>query len=770
MWFYFALYLLSGLIFFLHPYVSIFMLIILVISCYIKWQSLKILMMSFIFFIIGYLIYPNDPLQYYESFNVSKNHENYTEVIQFGDKLTLDGDGFQAEGQIHNQTFKAFYTIKNEKEKLKLLKKMPYLKNCRITYSVNSTLPNTNALKFQYFEFLQNHDIKGVIKIENLFLNTCSNRPLNMIERIQLYRTNLIHEMKQLDIDGVNDIIALTLGDTSYLNEERIDQLKKLGIYHLYAVSGSHVALLNIFLFKLLLRMNIKYHHAENMIFILLPIYAVLTGLSPSVLRAVGVVMVYMILNKVIKIDALQILSITFIVYTIYNPHIIFDIGFQLSYIVSTFIILCVPLIKSFNTIHKIITINVVSQLSSFVILLIHFNAFQWLGFITNFLFIPLFELIIFPLVMLFMLIFATFGKVPNLFMMLIEICMNQTFKLIDVMSHIPINELVVRNLSEWIYLIVLIVVVLVLMLFLKKKYIKSLLLFTLLVIAITYHFNHNEVIFKFLDIGQGDAMIAYHHDVNQIVMIDTGGKDKLKKKPWQTRSKISNYTDSIIVPELKEKGFQKIDYLIITHPHADHMGELATLSKQVSIKHLIINKKTWDNRELKHLLEEVKETNTEIVDSTNLSELKIGESTYKFFNQNSLNYEDKNDTSIVTEITMFGRTILTTGDATEKVENSILSQLKGHYDILKVAHHGSLTSTSDSFLLKAKPHFCVISSGRHNRHGLPKEAIVNKLKQSDCKVFNTQDYGMVQFEINKDNMIMTNGLQEHNKKAYNRQ
>ncbi|WP_219884814.1 hypothetical protein, partial [Mammaliicoccus sciuri] len=64
-------------ILFLHPYVSIFMLIILVISCYIKWQSLKILMMSFIFFIIGYLIYPNDPLQYYESFNVSKNHQNF---------------------------------------------------------------------------------------------------------------------------------------------------------------------------------------------------------------------------------------------------------------------------------------------------------------------------------------------------------------------------------------------------------------------------------------------------------------------------------------------------------------------------------------------------------------------------------------------------------------------------------------------------------------------------------------------------------------------
>lgn len=769
MWFYYALFLLSGFIFFVNLYVSILMLIILIISCYIKWQSFKILIVSFIFFVIGNLLYPNDTMAHFDSFNISKNHKNYTDIIEFGDKLNIDGDGFQAEGRIHHQTYKVFYTIKNEKEKAKLLKQIPFLKNCQIAYSVNQTLPNTNALKFQYPEFLQNHDIKGVIKVNHLFLDTCTNRPLNVVERIQLYRINLIHEMKNLDIDGVDDIIALTLGDTSYLSAERIEQLKKLGIYHLYAVSGSHVALLNIFLFKLLLRMNIKYHHAELIIFILLPIYAILTGLSPSVLRAVGVVMVYIVLKKIIDTDALQILSITFIVYTIYNPHIIFDIGFQLSYMVSTFIILCVPIIKSFNTIHKMITINIVSQLSSFVILLIHFNTFQWLGFITNFLFIPLFEIIIFPLVMIFMIILATVGKVPSIYTIPLEIVLNQTFKLIEIISLFPINELVIKNLPELIYFVILIIIVIILMLYIRKQYLKSILLFVILVIVINFHVYQNEVTIKFLDIGQGDAMIAYHHDVNGVVMIDTGGKDNINKKPWQVRNKSSSYTDSIIVPELKEKGYQKIDYLIITHPHADHMGELANLSKKISIKHLIINKKAWDSHGLTFLLEEVKQTHTQIIDSSNINEFKVGISTYKLFNQNSPNYDDKNDTSIVTEITTFNRRLLITGDATKMVEKRIIDNLKGGYDVLKVAHHGSLTSTSDEFLIKAKPQMCVISSGRHNRYGLPKEAIVEKLKQNNCSVFNTQEYGMVQFEINNGNIIMTNGLQEYNEKAYKR-
>ncbi|MDT3994821.1 ComEC/Rec2 family competence protein, partial [Mammaliicoccus fleurettii] len=277
---------------------------------------------------MGYLTYPKLLLPQIDSFNLPIDHKSYTNIIEFGDKVLIDGDLLQANGDINGKSYKAFYKLKNEHEKNKLLNTMPFMKNCIITYNKTITLPNTNNLKFNYNEYLLEHEIDGVLKLKNFSVGSCKKRYLNVIEKGQFYRERLIQNLKKLDVKNIDDIIALTLGETRYLSSERIEQLKKLGIYHLYAVSGSHVALVNVFLFRFLLRINVKYNHAELIIFIALPLYAILTGLSPSVLRAVGVVMVYMVIKRITNIDSLQILSITFILYTLYNPYVIFDIGF----------------------------------------------------------------------------------------------------------------------------------------------------------------------------------------------------------------------------------------------------------------------------------------------------------------------------------------------------------------------------------------------------------------------------------------------------------
>ncbi|MDT3994790.1 DNA internalization-related competence protein ComEC/Rec2, partial [Mammaliicoccus fleurettii] len=93
--------------------------------------------------------------------------------------------------------------------------------------------------------------------------------------------------------------------------------------------------------------------------------------------------------------------------------------------------------------------------------------------------------------------------------------------------NNIPINDLVVRNLDGFLYFLIFIVVVSISILVLKKRIVKSITIFSILILAISIRPNYDRVILKFLDIGQGDAMIAYHQDVDKVVMIDTGGKDK---------------------------------------------------------------------------------------------------------------------------------------------------------------------------------------------------------------------------------------------------
>nr|WP_263313124.1 DNA internalization-related competence protein ComEC/Rec2 [Mammaliicoccus sp. Marseille-Q6498] len=772
MWFYFALLLLAGLLLQVNIYVGVAFTIIVIMSYYIKLHSFKKVLFGSLFILIGYIIFPNVNAEQLESFNrPTKNNNVIQRSIEFTDKVDIDGDLFKGIAKLNSKDYLVYYTIKTEQEKKQLLNNSPLFKNCYASFNINQPLPNTNGLKFNYNEYLKQQEIAGVLKINRPFFTTCKKRDLNIVEEIQQYREQLILKLKQLDNAYIDDIIALTLGETRYLSSDRMDQLKHIGIYHLYAVSGSHVALISVFLFTMLLKLNIRYHHAESIIFMLLPIYAILTGLSPSVLRAVAVVMAYIIIKRFSNLCSLQILSITFISLVIYDAFIIFDIGFQLSYLVSTFLLLSAPIIKDFHMLYKMFSINFISQISSFIILIFHFNTFQWLGFITNFFFIPWFEIILFPLVMIFLMSFTVFGYVPEIMSRATEILLSYSILFIERISALTINDLVVKNLNSFIYFIIFITTTCMCVLVLKKQVIKAIILFIITIFCISFNYKQDSVLLKFLDIGQGDAMLAYHLDSQQVVMIDTGGKvETVKRKKWQIKSKELSYTDSMILPELHEKGYNKIDYLIISHPHMDHMGELLALSKKVTIQHLIINKQTWDSKELKMILTELKNGKTKIIDSRNLNTLNIGKSLYKFYNQNSPNHTDKNETSIITEIDIFNRKVLTAGDATINNELSIMNHLKTNYDILKVGHHGSLTSTSESFLTKVNPKRCVISAGRGNRYRLPNDKTVRNLKQHACEVLNTQEVGGIQFTINKQSMELTTGLTEYNKKAYKNQ
>lgn len=765
MYFYLALYLLSGILIVFNIYIGMIFLSIVMLSCMIKLKSYRIAILGIIFVVIGYLILPSIQLPQLDSFNHEKrNKAPLHDFIEFKDDMVIDGDLFKSIAQQKSKTYQVYYTIKSKEEKDKILNNLPLFKKCEVYYDYSNPLPNTNSLKFNYKEYLIQQDIEGIIKIKQPFLKSCINSKLNLLEKLQFHREHLILNLKKLNSEYIEDIIALTLGETKYLSSERIEELKHLGIYHLYAVSGSHVALLSVFLFNILLKFKLRYHQAELIIFILLPIYAVLTGLSPSVIRAVAVVMLYLVIKKFTRLDSLQILSITFILSVMYKPFIIYDIGFQLSYLVSTFLLLTIPIIKTFHFIYKLICINLIAQISTFPILIMHFNTFQWLGLLTNFFFIPWFELILFPLVMIFLIIYVTIGFVPNILIYLTDLMLSITIDIIQIINNFNIEDIVVRNLSHISYFLIFIICVMISMYILKKKIFKAIIIFILVIITVTYDFKEDRVILRFLDVGQGDAMVSYHKDTNQIVMIDTGGKMLSNKKDWQIKDNELSYTKSVLIPELHEKGIRKIDYLIVSHPHLDHMGELEELSQKIKIKNLIINKRTWDNKELKLLISSLEQKGITIIDSVGLKNIKVGKAIYRFYNQDTKSHPDKNENSIITELEVYNKKIISTGDATQNNERTVLNKIDHQYDILKVGHHGSSTSSTEEFLSRVKPRLCIISAGRGNKYGLPKKVTIKKLQNHKCKILNTQDIGGITITLTKAGISTTNGLYDYNK------
>src|SRR5699024_1686683 len=142
---------------------------------------------------------------------------------------------------------------------------------------------------------------------------------------------------------------------------------------------------------------------------------------------------------------------------------------------------------KTFHFIYKLICINLIAQISTFPILIMHFNTFQWLGLLTNFFFIPWFELILFPLVMIFLIIYVTIGFVPNILIYLTDLMLSITIDIIQIINNFNIEDIVVRNLSHISYFLIFIICVMISMYILKKKIFIDIIIFILLIITIYY-------------------------------------------------------------------------------------------------------------------------------------------------------------------------------------------------------------------------------------------------------------------------------------------
>ncbi|WP_422632078.1 ComEC/Rec2 family competence protein, partial [Staphylococcus simulans] len=139
------------------------------------------------------------------------------------------------------------------------------------------------------------------------------------------------------------------------------------------------------------------------------------------------------------------------------------------------------------------------------------------------------------------------------------------------------------------------------------------------------------------------------------------------------------------------------------------------------------------------------------------ISSIKLGDNKIKFYNTAITQSKDLNDHSIIALIQTKTYNILTTGDATIKNEQKLLSNYKlPKIDILKVGHHGSKTSNSEVYLNTIHPTYSIISSGQNNVYKLPNKSVVDRLKKVGTKLYNTQNNGEVTFKLNKEIEVET--------------
>ena len=237
---------------------------------------------------------------------------------------------------------------------------------------------------------------------------------------------------------------------------------------------------------------------------------------------------------------------------------------------------------------------------------------------------------------------------------------------------------------------------------------------------------SSDELVAHFIDVGQGDANFIELPN-GETMLIDAG---------------IASTGDDI-VEYIENLGYDTIDYVVSTHPHADHIGGMAEVIEAFDVDAIYMPKAVSTSKTYENLLETIQDKGLSI---------KTGKSGVKVLDEDNLDivmvapssddYSNLNNYSIVLKITYGDVSFLYTGDAEEESLEEITSDIKA--DVLKVGHHGSDTSTSEEFLEKVNPQYAVISVGEKNSYGHPAASTIELLQEYTNNIYQTDLNGTV--------------------------
>ena len=553
------------------------------------------------------------------------------------------------------------------------------------------------------------------------------------------------------DKSGVSGDISITFSDS--------------GLSHILAVSGLHVTAFVEIVTKLLKRMRVSKRKQMLISVVCAFVFVFFTGASVSALRA-GVLCVFMYVGKLLyrKSDPLTTLSLAAALFTLINPHVIYDASFMLSFAATAGIILfnngfsaifakayknLTPGTKPYKFVKGIfesITVGLSAQIFVIPILVYLFKGFSVMSVIATLAVTFFLEwLLIGGLVFIglsFISSFFAFWAAGFIFffarVMLI---------IAEIFANFSFSKVVFGVITPFLLLMYALVIAVFISLVTKRRlpYVISLASLTILSVIslINLYMTYDTARVSFINVGQGDcALISAPGNCD--ILVDVGG---------YAQSDSGGY---IIAPYLIANGITDVEYIIISHMDTDHIVGLFGLLPTVEVKNIIIPYGQHNTDAGKPLVELAKSEGINILYFTHGDMLKVNdEITVSAILPDSGQYmfaKGENDTGIAVRLDYGESSFLFAGDISSEIEKYAMGKYPDllDADVLKVAHHGSKYSSCQEFIDAVGPEYAYIPVGRNN-YGHPTPEVIERLKSSGAQVYRADLHKDLTFYFDSD-------------------
>lgn len=597
------------------------------------------------------------------------------------------------------------------------------------------------------------------------------------LARQSTLRQQWVNRLLTQNVSHLKWILALSYGDRRMLETEDWALMQRTGTAHLFAVSGMHLgivfgcvlllckvgALLAVFTIGQSITSNIKpwIHVVPSTACIA---YALIAGFEIPVLRALFTVLLWTALVIFsLSWRTPNVLLMLLISFFILFPFAILGISFWFSFISVLIIIFYVwrfPLAPNSSVINKLMygfKLQFFISIITLPIIAYTFSSLPIIAFIANLFMIPIVTFVLVPLCLLGAILVSIDFNSSALYWLINEF-FSLTFWVL-----INLDNMIVKFLGEsWqqSYVVEVLIssltnplVIICLLLLLLPAWPKKQVLVACILCLMIFHktmqsyFIQADAAWTFyaFDVGQGTALVV--NDKLGTILSDTGGS-------------FAGFSlaDTVLMPFFKTHHIQTLEYVLLSHFDNDHAGGIDLITHKLKVQNLLSPRNGCNREDF-------------------LRKNPSGKGTFNTLTVQVLwpltpNSGDNNNQSCVIKLEKGNHSILLTGDIEKQAEAQLVEIYKDptilKADVLVAPHHGSKTSSTQSFVQAVAPKFVIFTSGNHNRWKFPSQMVVSRYESINAKILITGEHGRIKLDLHKDHITVSRyRLDEYNRWYY---